>query len=106
MVVLAIKRYWTQEYEDETKIDEDLYSSNDESVYEQLDHEYHWIISLSQLQEYLQEVAVCKKSHSQLEVTEERSCRAGLGTKLHFKCNGPTVVSRPLVLTLHLKALF
>ena len=74
----------------ETESDEDLYSSDDEALYEQLEHEYNWIISLSQLQEYLQEVAVCKVCHSQLEVTEERSCRAGLGTKLHFKCNGPS----------------
>ena len=31
----------------ETESDEDLYSSDDEAVYEQFDHEYHWIISLS-----------------------------------------------------------
>ena len=78
----------------ETESDEHLYSSDDEAVYEQLDHAYHWIISLSQQREYLQELAECKVCHSQLEVTEERSCRAGLEQSSISSVMVPTVALR------------
>ncbi|XP_057312340.1 uncharacterized protein LOC130653857 [Hydractinia symbiolongicarpus] len=75
----------------QSKIGSYEFSSSDEeekseSEIEVMDDEqfskavHHWIISIEALENYLSDVAVCKMCHDKLEVREEKSYRAGLGT--------------------------
>ena len=47
---------------------------------------HRWIISLDIMERHLQDVSVCRWCGQGLRIVEEQNCRAGLGTKLHFKC--------------------
>ena len=47
---------------------------------------HRWIVDVEIMQESLRSSAVCMSCHGELNILEEPSYRAGLGTKLHFVC--------------------
>ena len=55
--------------------------------------EHNWIIDTKNLQECLQEVALCKLCRCQLVVLEDINFRDGLATKIHLKCTNTACIS-------------
>ena len=66
--------------------DDDLFDSENENTERDKNYCKHWIIDVEELQTNISSIAVCRQCHGNLSISEDKSYRAGLGTKFLLKC--------------------